>query len=96
MAVTWNVAIEVLDLGEKRLRVTGTRTDDDPGASTPEWSHSVQGQVDTDDLASSRQKIVDRIWGTWQEYLTRQSQAATLLAGWESALENDLDTLEVG
>lgn len=96
MAVTWNVEIEVVDLSEKRMSVAATRTDDAPEASTPEWSHVVYGQVNTDDLPGSRQRMISRIWGAWQEYLDRESQVAGLLSGWETALEGDLDTLEAG
>lgn len=96
MAVTWNVEIEVLDLGEKLVRVGATRTDDAPDAATPEWSHMAEARVDTDDLPGSRQKVIDRIWGAWQEYLTWQAQVGVLLSGWEVALVSDLDTLEAG
>lgn len=96
MAVTWDVEIDVLNLGEKRLRVTGTRTDDAPEALTPVWSLVAYGQVDTEDLPGSRAKVIGRLWGAWQEYLDRESQIEALLAGWEAALESDLDTLEAG
>lgn len=86
---SWTVTIEATNLAQKRVRVTGVRTD-----GLDVRTYTVEGQVDIADLPTSRQKIVDRLYGAYQEDAARDSQIATLLTGWEAALESDLNALE--
>jgi len=91
MAVTWTVDIAVTNRAAKRIRVTAKRVDD---VSGDEWSRTAEGQIDPQDLAGSRDKVVNTIWKRWQAHQTKQADEAALISGWETALENALDALE--
>ena len=63
MAVTWEVKIDVLNLAEKRVRVTATRTDDIP--DPPEvFSYSLETIVDENvmPLAETQIQPEDILW----------------------------------
>lgn len=87
MAVTWEVKIDVLNLAEKRVRVTATRTE-----NGDVFSYSLETHVDTASkpLAEIRAMIGDMTWAEYQAKATKEAAVATLLEGWEAALESDL------
>ena len=85
----WSVSIVVTDRVAKRVRATGVRTDGED-----ERSYSVDSEVDTANLSASRQKVVDGLWAAYQAEITCELEEATLIAGWETALEGDLNGLE--
>jgi len=86
---TWGSSIEVTDLAAKRVRVTATRTDGEDV-----WTHTVSGQVDTEDLAGTRDRINDRIWAAWEAYQTAETNKAAIISGYEAALTADLQARE--
>jgi len=81
----------VLNLAEKRVRVTATRTDDGPDPPDV-FSYSLETIVDESvmPLAEIRAMVVDMTWAKYQAKVTKEAAIATLLEGWESALESDL------
>ncbi|MHC4984175.1 MAG: hypothetical protein ACYTF6_13535 [Planctomycetota bacterium] len=89
---TWDVEIAVVDLQSKQVNITATRTDvDDVRVYTLR-----RVNVDTHDrpLAEIRAEIGAKLWGMYQAELAADGQVATLLSGWEIALESDLNGME--
>ena len=86
---TWATVIKVTNLQAKRISVTATRTDGEDV-----WTKTVNGVVDPDSLATTRDQINGTIWNAWQEYIGEQASNAALLANYEAALAADLNTRE--
>ena len=89
MAATWTVKIDVLNMAEKRVRVTYTRDED--GSL---WSWSPEGIVDLADLPAFRLKLTNQAWAEWSAYADAQAAIAAVVPGWESALKADITAKE--
>ena len=93
MAETWDVKVDVLNLAEKRVRVTYRRADDgvDPAVV---WTWATEGIVDMGDLPGFRLKLTNRAWVEWTAYADAQAAIAAVVLGWESALTADITAKE--
>lgn len=90
MAATWQITIQVTDLANKRIRVTGVRTDGTDVRSY--WCASI---VNLDDLAGSRAGILTALQSVHTAAMDKQSAADSLVADWEANLKTAMDAWEV-
>lgn len=79
---TWETEITIVSMAARRVRVVAVRTDGEDVRT-----YTVEGAVDTDDLAGSKQRIVDAIWDAYQAAKAKADAAADMLAGWQAALD---------
>jgi hypothetical protein len=86
---TWAVEIEVLNLADKRLRVTATRTD---GADIR--TYTAEATVDTGDLPGSRDRVVNALWDAHATVVATETAQNALLVGWEAAVATALNVKE--
>ena len=86
---TWEVTISVLDRPEKRVRVTGVRTDGEDVRT-----YSATGQVDTDNLQASLRAVMDTLFANYTAEAAAEAADATLISGWEATAATYLDGLE--
>ena len=94
--VTWDLEIGIVDLARKEASVRATRTDDsvDPPETRLFTIDSIIVDTNLKPLAEIKDDIVNNIWGHYQADIMAEQQIVALLSGWETALENDLNTLE--
>ena len=86
---TWAVSIGVTDRADKRVTVTGTRTDGEDIRS-----YTAAGQVDTADLTASLRAVMDTLFATYTAEVAAEAADATLISGWEDTAATYLDGLE--
>ena len=87
---TWDVQIEVTDRADRRIRVTGTRTDGEDVRT-----YTASAQVDTDNLQASLRKVMDTIFASHEAAIAEEAANATLVSGWEDAATAYLNGLEI-
>ena len=88
---TWATTITVKDLHNKIISVTGVRTDGEDVRT-----YTLSGNIDMTGrtLVSLRDEIVDRLWKIYQADIDKETNIATLISGYENALNTALDALE--
>jgi len=86
---SWGVTIDVVNRAEKRIRVTGVRTDGEDVQT-----FSAVGQVDTGDLQASLRSVVDSLFDQYTAATAATAANAALVSGWEDAAQTYLDGLE--
>ena len=87
---TWAVSIEVQDRTEKRIRVTGVRTDGEDVRT-----YSAAGQVDVANLQASLRSVMDTLFASHTAAVAAEAADATLISGWEDTAATYLDGLEI-
>jgi hypothetical protein len=93
MAVNWETQIVVTNREQKRVRITGIRTDD--SVEPPDVrTYSVDGQVDPADLQASLRKIVDCVFAAHTAAVASEQANAALVEGWEDSAAAYLNSLE--
>ena len=86
---SWQVTINVTDRAEKRVRITGVRTDGEDVRT-----YSVWGQVDAEDLQASLRKALDALFASHTAAVADEEANASLISGWEATAVTYLDGLE--
>lgn len=84
----WQVNIEVLNISQQRVHVVVIRTDTITGAV---YTAKYTGIIET---PTQRSHILDQIKNDYLEYLERQEQADTVIAGLEATATNALNDWE--
>ena len=84
----WQVAIDVLNIPQKLARVTAIRTDT---VTEEVYSYSCTAILDT---PAQRSAVLNQIKSNYLEYLDRQDQADTVIAGLEDTAVNALNAWE--
>ena len=86
---TWAVSIGVTDRADKRVTVTGTRTDGEDIRS-----YTAAGQVDPSNLTASLRAVMDTLFARYTAEVAAEAADATLISGWEDTAATYLDGLE--
>ena len=84
----WTVNITVLDILKKLARIIAIRT---PIAGEKEYIYSCTAILET---PAQRSTVLNQIKNNYLEYLERQEQADTVIAGLEDTASNALNAWE--
>ena len=79
MAVTWTCEIEAVDVANKLVRVTATRTDD----TDPENVKTVTVSSESVDISTQEKKLaaLDVLWAKYEAKVAKNDAIETVLAG---------------
>jgi len=86
--MSWELKITPINISEKTVSVSATRTDDTDGST---FTTKTTGKVDT---ADDKTAILDAIWSDWQKYSTKQTNIASMIGDLESAGKSNLEARE--
>lgn len=90
MAVTWDFEIKVINIQREEVRITATRTDDDPEKGNIRV-YVVSGPAKEDD---EKLRVLDHIWERFQTDLKKEPQVATIVTALKFQAKQDLESRE--
>ncbi len=82
MAAIWSLSTQVLHFASRKVRVSGTLTDDDPETGYVRGPYSVVGFADS---GPNRAKIADAIYNKYKKEIDDEINHATVIADLEAA-----------
>ena len=89
MAIVWEVKITPINIAEKRVSVSATRTDDvSDEVDTYTISHAVIG------TAQQKTDLLNNIWAHHLANIAKKAQIETVLGGLELAAKTNLESRE--
>jgi len=86
--MAWKLTITPINISEKTVSVSATRTDDADGST---FTTKTTGKVNT---AANKNAILDAIWSDWQKYSTRQTNIASMIGDLEETGASNLEARE--
>ena len=86
---TWQVTIKVDNVAERRVQVTGVRTDGEDVRS-----YSARAQVQAGDVQASLRAVMDTLFANHTAAVAAETSQAALIDGWEASAATYLDGLE--
>ncbi len=95
MAITWQTQIVIVDVAEKRVQITATRTDSaDPDNPSTYSGATHLNPIGGETLGEMRDRLAQHLYGLYEADVAAESAAQAVISTYESELNTALDALE--